>query len=155
MEKSRQWLGCFNKRAIGLLILLASLALNLISCEAQDNKLDATSWKLESYLASSGERVDGLFDSAVTLYFQALNVSGSAGCNNYTAACQADNKSLSFGPAAATRKMCVEPAGIMEQENDFLAALGNVTQFNINGDILTLMDKQGDTIISLLRITAQ
>lgn len=145
----------FTKRINKWLILLAAFSLVLTSCAAQENKLDATSWAVESYLASSGEMTDTLPDSTVTVYFQAGNVNGNAGCNNYTAAYQAENKSLSIGPAAVTRKMCVEPVGIMEQEYAFLAALGNVTQYNIKEETLTLIDKKGDTQISLLRTTAQ
>jgi heat shock protein HslJ len=145
----------FTKRIIIWLILVAAFTMMLISCGAQENELDATSWVVESYLASSGEITDMLPDSTITVYFQAGNVNGNAGCNNYTAAYQTENKSLTIGPASVTRKMCVEPLGVMEQENAFLAALGNVAEYKIEGDTLTLEDKKGDTQISLLRATAQ
>ena len=49
-------------------------------------------------------------------------VAGYAGCNRYTGSFKRDGKALSFGPAAATRRMCIEPEGVMEQEQQFLKA---------------------------------
>ena len=60
-------------------------------------------------------------------------LSGSAGCDDYTAPYRTDGKrspaalagKISIGPAATTRKMCAEPPNIMEQETQFLQALSS------------------------------
>jgi heat shock protein HslJ len=65
-------------------------------------------------------------------------VGGSAGCNAYTASYSAAGPKLTFGPAAATRKMCVRPAGVMEQEQQFLKALETVATARFEGDRLEL-----------------
>jgi heat shock protein HslJ len=58
-------------------------------------------------------------------------VSGSDGCNNYSAAYEADdNGNISIGPAATTRMAC-EPE-VMEQEQAYLAALGGAQTYAIN-----------------------
>ncbi len=47
-------------------------------------------------------------------------ITGSAGCNTYNAAIQGV---FQVGPAATTKKLCPEPAGVMQQESTYLAML--------------------------------
>ena len=53
---------------------------------------------------------------------------------------------LTLGLAAATRKMCGAPEGIMEQEQAYLSALGTVVGFHIQDAQLTLLDAEGTTV---------
>ncbi len=58
-------------------------------------------------------------------------VSGSAGCNNYSAGYEADNEgNISVGPAATNRMAC-EPE-IMDQEQAYLTALQGSQTYAIN-----------------------
>jgi heat shock protein HslJ len=50
-------------------------------------------------------------------------LSGTAGCNRYSAACTRNGGEISIGAPVATRMHCAEPAGVMEQEAEYLAAL--------------------------------
>ncbi|WP_374441929.1 META domain-containing protein [Pseudomonas panipatensis] len=54
---------------------------------------------------------------------------GSAGCNHWFASYQLDGDKLSFGHAGSTMKACA-PA-LMEQEQRFLKALGDVQRWEI------------------------
>ena len=76
--------------------------------------------------------------------------SGSAGCNRYVAPYQASGNSLSFGAAAATRRLCAE-AELMEQERQFLQALASVATARREGDRLELRTADGALAVSLLQ----
>jgi heat shock protein HslJ len=59
----------------------------------------------------------------ITAIFGETQVSGSAGCNDYTAPLTPVDDYFTIGPIAVTSKTCSEPAGIMEQEQAYLTAL--------------------------------
>ncbi|HSG18107.1 MAG TPA: META domain-containing protein [Anaerolineae bacterium] len=59
----------------------------------------------------------------ITAVFDETQVSGSAGCNDYTAPLTPVDDYFTIGPIAVTSKACSEPAGIMEQEQAYLTAL--------------------------------
>lgn len=44
---------------------------------------------------------------------------------------------------SSTMKACSEPAGVMEQESQYLAALANAKAFAVNGNILELREVDG------------
>lgn len=126
-------------------MLVAILLLS--ACASGGNSLDGTNWQLTSYQDANGEMATKKPGTVVTAQFQAEQVSGIAGCNNYSASYQVDGKRLTFGPAAATRKMCAEPAGIMDQENAYLAALNQVQTFKLSGKTLEMQAAGGETIL--------
>jgi len=140
------------KKSFFWLMSLATLAIMLVACSAAGG-LDATSWKLESYADDAGDMVDALPKSVVTLNFQAEQVSGSAGCNNYNGSYQTTGSKIKFGPVSATRKMCAQPLGIMGQEDAYLAALGSTAEYNLRGNTLELKDDQGDLMLVFVRST--
>ena len=76
--------------------------------------------------ADAVDAVPVLPGAAITAWFDGGKLSGSAGCNDYTADYKRDDTELTFGPVAATKKMCAEPAGVMEQENAYLKMLAEV-----------------------------
>lgn len=130
-----------------LFISLLSGSFLLAACTSGGNTLDGTNWNLESYLDAKGEMINRLTDAVVTAQFQADKVSGIAGCNNYNSSYQVDGKSLTFSPAATTRKICSEPAGIMEQEDAYLSALSLVQTYKHSDDKLEMQDAGGETIL--------
>lgn len=68
--------------------------------------------------------------TTITAHFADSNISGNAGCNNYSAAItgQGDG-AFSVGPAMTTRQACAEPAGVMDQEQAYLDALSRVQAY--------------------------
>nr|WP_286945497.1 META domain-containing protein [Pseudomonas sp. UBA6718] len=56
---------------------------------------------------------------------------GSAGCNHWFASYRRDGDALRFEQPGATRKLCA-PA-LMEQEQRFLEALGQVQRWDVSG----------------------
>ena len=134
-----------------MIILCTIVALILSACLGTDTSLDASSWALRSYQDNTGETVNVLPRSTTTALFQANQVTGIAGCNNYNASYQVTRNKLSFGPVATTRKVCSTPLGIMRQENDFLAALDSTVSYKVRLNSLELLDSRGNTLLTFRR----
>ena len=134
-------------------ILIVSVAATLIltACSAADISLDGSSWVLKSYQDSTGETVNVLPRSTTTALFQANQVTGIAGCNNYSASYQATRNNLSFGPVTTTRKACNTPLGIMQQEDVFLAALDSTASYKLSLSSLELIDSKGNLLLTFRR----
>ena len=67
-----------------------------------------------------------LAETAMSLRFdEDGKLSGSAGCNGFSATYTIDGEALEIGKSASTRKHCPEPEGLMDQERRFLEALEN------------------------------
>jgi heat shock protein HslJ len=79
-------------------------------------------------------------------------LSGSAGCNNYSAAYEVNGGEMTIGPAASTMMACQSPPGIMEQEGLYLEALGLVAGYRIQGSKLELTNAEGKTKITYTEV---
>jgi len=77
-------------------------------------------------------------------------LTGSAGCNSFTARYVLDAESITVGPAASSRKSCAKPAGIMQQESAFLAALSTATAAEPDGQRLQLRAADGALVVDLV-----
>lgn len=91
----------------------------------------------------AGIRVDLAIDAAGT------RASGSAGCNRWTAGVSLDGDRLAFGPAAASKRLCADPPGVMAVESAFLGALGRVVQARAEGGRLKLLAADGAPLLEL------
>ena len=84
---------------------------------APSHELDGNSWTL----VEINER-EPAGDSAPTLAFDdAGNISGSTGCNTYTAIAAFNDSSIAFGPLTTTQLACPGVTGL--QEAAFLQAM--------------------------------
>jgi heat shock protein HslJ/predicted secreted protein len=96
-----------------------------------------------------GEAINGqplVADSTITAAFADGQMAGKASFNNYFTSYTVDGSSLSLGMAGSTMMACAE-SSLMDQEQAFLAALGQVTGFTIDGDTLTLHDATGSEVL--------
>lgn len=76
-------------------------------------------------------------DVRSTIAFQLeAKIGGSAGCNSYFGSWATEGNSITFGHVGATRMMCPEPQ--MDQEDRFLAALGQAERFEILDEALLI-----------------
>lgn len=75
----------------------------------------------------------------VTIEFSENGVSGSAGCNSYSAPVQVDDSTIDVGPAKVTRARCDDPEHLMGQERRYLDILQSVSEYRIYGDRLALL----------------
>jgi heat shock protein HslJ len=80
-------------------------------------------------------------------------LSGSSGCNTYTATYSADRGELEIGQPAGTRKACAEPEGVMAQEAAYLAALPSAARYRIDGGLLELLAADGTFVATYVRAT--
>jgi heat shock protein HslJ len=120
----------------------------LVYTLVQPTSLEGTSWLMLSYNNGKGGLASTLLDTEITAEFMDGTVSGSAGCNNYHASYELDGNHISFGPAATTRMFCAEPEGVMEQENQYLAALQSVATYEIKADALEMFDADGTRMVT-------
>ena len=136
------------KRFILWFLILGTVAILILSaCSEAAVSLDGTSWSLSSYLDNTGETVSVLPRSTTTALFQATEVSGISGCNNYSASYQVNRNKLSIGQPTTTRKVCNSPVGIMQQEKIFLAALNSTASYKISRNSLEMIDDRGKTLL--------
>ena len=91
-----------------------------------------------------GTRLTAVFGEDGTLV-------GSTGCNTYRSHYSIDGETIAIDPAAATRKYCAEPEGVMAQEAAFHQSLAAVTRFALAGDSLELFHPDGTIAVALTR----
>jgi heat shock protein HslJ len=118
---------------------------------AQSQDLQGTSWQVTGYNNGSGI-ISILSGSTLNIAFENNGeVTGSAGCNTYFGAYTSavSGRTVSISQAGLTRMDCPIPAGVMEQENTFLAALITATTYRIDGRNLTLSKADGSTAVNL------
>jgi heat shock protein HslJ len=123
-----------------------ALAVSYAATEAVT--LSGTPWQVTSYNNGRGGAVSPILDTELTLAFlEDGNVTGSSGCNRYFGAYVVNGDSIQIGPLATTRAFCPEPAGIMDQEAEFLTALQSAATFSIRDDMLDLRTAEGSIAV--------
>jgi heat shock protein HslJ len=118
---------------------------------AQPVGLASTAWRVTGYNNGRQAVTSVRTGSTLTLAFAADGtVSGSAGCNNYRGSWEARGDSLRIGPAATTRRLCVD-GEVMAQEQAFLTALGTVATARREADQLELRTAAGALAVQAVR----
>jgi heat shock protein HslJ len=112
--------------------------------------LDGTEWVLEQLK----QDVVIPSDVEVTLQFTDGKVSGKSACNRYSASVEQGEspRALKIGPAMGTRMAC--PDGLMELEQQYLAALSHLTGFSFQAGKLVL-ERLDDGEYSVMVFTAR
>ncbi len=122
----------------------------LIYNVAEQQSLTGNLWQVISYNNGKEAVVSVMLGTELTaLFAEDGQLSGSAGCNNYSAQYNIDGDMITIGPAITTRKACNDPEGIMEQEMEFLAALEMAKAYQFEEDRLLLLDEQGHRVVIL------
>lgn len=112
--------------------------------------LAGTTWLLES-LGTTGNVRPALSNVEVTLEFSNDGrISGNAGCNGYFGqyVVNADH-TLSVSGLGSTKMFCHEP-GVMQQEQDFLAALGQAQHYRVVNGRLTITGENTELALVLV-----
>jgi heat shock protein HslJ len=108
--------------------------------------LEGTEWTLVSYGKSSAP-VKVVPGSNSSIQFKSGGqVSGSGGCNSFGGAFQANQEKISFSNLIHTEMACVDQQ-IMQQEQQYLAALETASTFNLAADQLTITYEQGQSAL--------
>jgi heat shock protein HslJ len=114
--------------------------------------LGGTAWRVTGYNNGKQAVTSVLSGTTLTLVFgEDGRLSGSAGCNRFNASWETTAGGIRIGPAAATRRMCAEPEGVMQQESLFLQALERVASSRVEGGRLELRSSGGALQLSARR----
>ena len=113
-------------------------------------------WSLTTFIepleVKTGQRrhsraTDVIPETEVTIEFREDGVSGSAGCNKYSAPVNIDGTGVTVGVATVTRAWCNEPPGLMDQERRYLGILTSARVYRIFGDQLALQTDEGEQLL--------
>jgi heat shock protein HslJ len=127
---------------IALLMTLSILLVGCGSSPADRSSLQGTQWVVATL---GGEPpLPGRVPSAE---FSVDQISGSAGCNTYFGAYAVSGSEIIISDVASTEMWCMEPEGVMDQEQAFLAALASAASYRIAGERLELLDGTGGVIL--------
>ncbi len=112
--------------ALGMILTLLTTA----ACGPSIVGPEGESWRLVSYgdAAAPETPPEGV---EATAEFAEGQITGSAGCNQYFGSYETDGTSLTIGPVAATEMFCMDPEGVMDLEQDFLAAISGSETFEV------------------------
>ena len=109
--------------------------------------LSGTRWTLTSL--DGAPLVEG---TNITLNFSEAETDGSfegfGGCNGYGGTYAASNDgALSTGEIASTMMLCESPAGVADQEQQYLLRLGEVVAYEVTDGQLSLKNDAGETLL--------
>ena len=125
-----------------LTLALATLALLLTGCASTDPRVDATTWRLVGWSASSLKPTD----FPITARFADGKVTGRSAVNTYTGSfTDGQGIAIAIGPLATTRMAGPEPA--MRAERIYLALLSDSKKMLMDGRQLTLRDGNDDVTL--------
>jgi heat shock protein HslJ/predicted secreted protein len=124
-------------------VLTAMSATLSLSCKSekspQTDNIENQEWVLES--RGEPDKLQAvLAGTEITLTFDSPEdeVRGSAGCNSYFGDYTINGNKLSIGQVGHTEMYCMDPQGIMEQEQEYLSALQSAKGFQLTDGKLNI-----------------
>lgn len=119
----------------------------LVFRRATELPLAGVSWQLMSYGGGTAP-IDG---APISVGFSDDGtLRGNSGCNSYFGDYQVDGSRLTVGPLARTEMTCLEPDGVMSQEDDYLNVISQANAFTTTLTGLELQDAD-ETLIAEYR----
>jgi heat shock protein HslJ len=130
-------------------LIFVLIVISLLGCSQKADVLAGTRWELVSL--NGKDLIEG---TSITLEFTETYLGGQMECNGYggtpdSGSYLAKNNGafeLSL-PFAVTVQLCTEPEGIMEQEEAYIEALMNATNFRMVGNRLEIDNDDGEIIL--------
>lgn len=134
------------------LVLYNDDGVELARFVAVDQGLAGSSWNVIAYNNGKEAVVSVINGTEITAEFdQDGQLTGSAGCNSYFASYETDDDAIRIGPVGSTRMACSEPEGIMEQEQQYLAALELADTYKIDGMNMEMRAADGALVANFRR----
>jgi heat shock protein HslJ len=141
------------------LLPLVVFALAFVACGGDDGgsgsdgdtqdpaALEGESWILTQMLTAGGQTE--IVQTGVSAQFDGSTISGSAGCNSYNASYDATGSEISFGPIAATKKIC--PEDEQSTEDRYLQLLAEIGSFEVSGRSMSMNDTDGTPVLQFMQ----
>ncbi|MGL4608991.1 MAG: META domain-containing protein [Trueperaceae bacterium] len=116
--------------------------------------LATTHWTLQTHTSASAEHIP-LESAPITLTLDSggQRVTGSSGCNTYSAKVTLESPSITIATPTTTLKACADD--IMEQELTFLEALPNITTLEIEEEQLILSGNEQRLVFARDNVTSK
>ena len=132
----------------GLVLTGGDVALTFVADQpAAPLALEGTAWTVTTIASPSTDAVSSVVaGTRVTLQLEGGSASGFGGCNQYHGSYETSGTSLTFGPIASTKKACED--AVEAQERAYVALLGDVATFAIDGETLSLLDAEGRLLLA-------
>ena len=96
--------------------------------DAPSGEVDGSTFYLVSF-GALGQEQAVISGTQITAVFVNNQITGNAGCNNYSGTLTPVDNFFVVDGIITTRMFCAEPAGVMDQEQAYLAGLGNITGY--------------------------
>ena len=129
-----------------LLFVLLFTILFSASCGILPNNangsLRGTAWSLVSY---NGESL--ISGSSMTASFEGGEVTGSASCNHYFGSYKTKGNQIQIEGLGWTEMACMDPEGIMQQEQQLMSLFSQVAIYSIQGQVLQMTTSAGELLI--------
>jgi heat shock protein HslJ len=109
--------------------------------------LEGESWILTQMLTAGGQTE--IVQTGVSAQFDGSTISGNAGCNAYHASYEATGSEISFGPIAATKKIC--PEDEQSTEDRYLQLLAEIGSFEVSGRSMSMNDTDGTPVLQFMQ----
>ncbi len=128
------------------ILLTILIAVITASCDTFPEQvidpLTNTTWKLSTYAGKNP-----LPGKNMTAAFDGEGISGSASCNHYFGSYQLKGDQITISGLGWTEMACLDPEGIMEQEQTIMKLLSESSSFSVQGDRLQITTSSGDFLI--------
>jgi heat shock protein HslJ len=109
--------------------------------------LEGESWILTQMLTAGGQTE--VVQTGVSAQFDGTTISGTAGCNSYHASYEASGGDISFGPIAATKKIC--PEDEQSTEDRYLQLLAEIGTYEVSGRSMSMNDTEGTPVLQFMQ----
>ncbi|MEA3440883.1 MAG: META domain-containing protein [Chloroflexota bacterium] len=125
-------------KKFGYLFVITTISLILVAActsskTAEDDALDGTSWQLKFY-----RKTTPIPGSSITARFAGGEITGSAGCNTYGGVYQINGPEISISDINFTEMACMDPEGVMEQEQMYLEWLNDAYIYQLSDEQLQI-----------------
>jgi len=130
------------------IIFLVLLTIGLIACKGGVVAFEDKEWVLESY-GEPGDMQPVIEGTEITATFdsETHEVRGSAGCNSYFGDYEVSSKQLSIPALAYTEMACLEPEGVMDQEQQYLQLLRLADSYEMEDNGFHIICSDGSVLV--------
>jgi heat shock protein HslJ len=137
---------------LGVMLFLVAACKDTASQAGGGADLPGTAWDVTGYNDGSQADASVLASTTLTANFgEDGTLTGNSGCNEYSGPYKITGSQIGIGPISSTEKACSDPAGVMEQEAQYLAALENAEVFVVEGNSLELREVDGTLMAKLAK----